>query len=117
MQLNERLWQLTQERFGRSPDQCDDHQLYEALLLLTRALAQDRPAPPGDRKLYYFSAEFLTGKLLSNNLLALGLHQPVRELLAGSVTGEELLAEMDAYWAQAFETEGDLLGIHEEEDE
>ena len=41
----------------------------------------------------------------------------VRELLAGSVTGEELLAEMDAYWAQAFETEGDLLGIHEEEDE
>ena len=26
MQLNERLWQLTQERFGRSPDQCDDHQ-------------------------------------------------------------------------------------------
>ena len=83
MQLNERLWQLTQERFGRSPDQCDDHQLYEALLLLTRALAQDRPAPPGDRKLYYFSAEFLTGKLLSNNLLALGLHQPVRELLAG----------------------------------
>ena len=77
MQLNERLWQLTQERFGRSPDQCDDHQLYEALLLLTRALAQDRPAPPGDRKLYYFSAEFLTGKLLSNNLLALGLHQPL----------------------------------------
>ena len=47
MQLNERLWQLTQERFGRSPDQCDDHQLYEALLLLTRALAQDRPAPRG----------------------------------------------------------------------
>ena len=43
--------------------------------------------------------------------------QLVRELLAGSVTGEELLAEMDAYWAQAFETEGDLLGIHEEEDE
>lgn len=43
--------------------------------------------------------------------------QLVRELLAGSVTGEELLAEMDAYWTQAFETEGDLLGIHEEEDE
>lgn len=43
--------------------------------------------------------------------------QLVRELLAGSLTGEELLAEMDAYWTQAFETEGDLLGIHEEEDE
>ena len=83
MQLNEQLWQLTQERFGRSPDQCSDRQLYEALLLLTRQLAQDRPAPAGERKLYYFSAEFLMGKLLSNNLLALGLHAQVRELLSG----------------------------------
>ena len=43
--------------------------------------------------------------------------QLVRELRAGSLTGEELLAEMDAYWTQAFETEGDLLGIHQEEDD
>ena len=83
MQLNEQLWQMTQERFGCAPDQCDDRQLYEALLLLTRRLAQDRPAPTGGRKLYYFSAEFLMGKLLSNNLLALGLHEPVKQLLAG----------------------------------
>ena len=34
---------------------------------------------------------------------------------AGSVTGEELLAEMDAYWTQAFETEGDLIGMEDEE--
>ena len=38
MQLKERLFQLTQERYHLTPDQCDDHQLYEALLLLTRAL-------------------------------------------------------------------------------
>ena len=82
MQLNEQLWQMTQERFGCAPDQCDDRQLYEALLLLTRRLAQDRPAPAGGRKLYYFSAEFLMGKLLSNNLLALGLYEPVKKLLA-----------------------------------
>ncbi|OUQ78621.1 glycogen/starch/alpha-glucan phosphorylase [Flavonifractor sp. An100] len=83
MQLNEQVFQLTQERFGRSPDQCDDHQLYEALLLLTRRMAEQRPAPQGERKLYYFSAEFLVGKLLSNQLLALGLYQEVKELLAG----------------------------------
>lgn len=83
MELNEQVFQLTQERFGRSPDQCDDRQLYEALLLLTRRLAQQRPAPEGERKLYYFSAEFLVGKLLSNNLLALGLYEPVKEMLAG----------------------------------
>ena len=82
MQLNEQLYQLTQRHFGRSPDQCDDKQLYQALLLLTGQMAQDRPAPAGEKKLYYFSAEFLMGKLLSNNLLALGLHDQARELLA-----------------------------------
>ena len=82
MQLNEQLWQLTQDRFGRAPDQSSDRQLYEALLLLTRRMAQDRPAPDGGKKLYYFSAEFLMGKLLSNNLLALGLHAEVKQLLS-----------------------------------
>ena len=81
MQLKEQLWELTRERFGCGPDQCDDHQLYEALLLLCSRLAAQRPAPEGARKLYYFSAEFLVGKLLSNNLLALGIYDQVREML------------------------------------
>ena len=82
MQLKEQLFQTTQARFGSAPDQCDDHQLYEALLILARNMSQDRPAPKGDRKLYYFSAEFLMGKLLSNNLLALGIHGQVKDLLS-----------------------------------
>ena len=82
MRLNEQLSQLTQERFGLQPRQCDGRQLYEALLLLTRRAAQNRPAPAGERKLYYFSAEFLMGRLLSNNLLALGLYGEAKELLA-----------------------------------
>ena len=82
MELNEHLAQITRERFGLTPEQCDRRRLYEALLLLTRALARDRPAPAGGRKLYYFSAEFLTGKLLSNNLLALGVYGQAKELLA-----------------------------------
>ena len=81
MQLKEQFFQLTQERFGRAPDQCSDQQLYEALLLLTRGRSEDRPAPQGERKLYYFSAEFLLGKLLTNNLLALGLYDQVQEML------------------------------------
>ena len=81
MELRERFSQLTRERFGRAPEQCGDRQLYEGLLLLTRQLAQDRPAPGGERKLYYFSAEFLLGRLLTNNLLALGLYDQARELL------------------------------------
>ncbi len=45
-------------------------------------LSQARPAPAGERKLYYFSAEFLIGKLLSNNLLALGIFDEVSKVLA-----------------------------------
>ncbi len=82
MDLKTQLEQITQQRFNLIPDRCTDRQLYEALLVLTRQLAQERPAPAGERKLYYFSAEFLVGKLLDNNLLALGLRDQARELLA-----------------------------------
>ena len=81
MALRDQLRDLTRARFGREPDQCGDRQLYEALLTLCRDLARDRPAPEGERKLYYFSAEFLLGKLLSNQLLALGLRDEVKGYL------------------------------------
>ena len=82
MELRDQLTQITRERFDLAPEQCSDRQLYEALLTLTRRLAESRPAPEGTRKLYYFSAEFLMGKLLDNNLLALGVHCQVQELLS-----------------------------------
>ena len=80
-EIKQKLAALTTERFACQPDACTDAQLYHALLALTQQLAAGRPAPAGERKLYYFSAEFLMGKLLSNNLLALGLFGPVRALL------------------------------------
>ena len=82
-EIKQKLAALTAARFGCQPDGCTDAQLYHALLALTQQLAAGRPAPAGERKLYYFSAEFLMGKLLSNNLLALGLFDQVRELLDG----------------------------------
>ena len=81
MELKQQLSAIANARFGCGPEECTDAQLYQALLALTQQLAAGRPAPKGPRKLYYFSAEFLMGKLLSNNLLALGLFEPVRALL------------------------------------
>ena len=81
MELKQQLSAITNARFGCGPEECTDAQLYQALLALTQQLAAGRPAPKGPRRLYYFSAEFLMGKLLSNNLLALGLFEPVRALL------------------------------------
>ena len=40
MQLQEEISRLTRQHFDRAPDQCDDHQLYQALLILARQRAQ-----------------------------------------------------------------------------
>lgn len=89
-ELKEQLLKTTQELFAITPERCNDQQLYEALLTLTQRMAQKCPANNTGRKLYYFSAEFLVGKLLSNNLLALGIFEEVKELLASM--GHELSA-------------------------
>ena len=95
MEWKERFYQLTRERFDRSPDQCGDRQLYLALMLLARELSANRPAPETGRKLYYFSAEFLMGKLLSNTLLALGIRDSVRETLLAMGRDLNVIEELE----------------------
>ena len=59
-----------------------DAELYTALLKLVHEKSQQHVKPATGRKLYYISAEFLIGKLLSNNLINLGLYDDVRDTLA-----------------------------------
>ncbi len=61
---------------------CTDRQLYEALLTLVNDMAKEKETQEGKKKVYYISAEFLIGKLLSNNLINLGIYEDVREILA-----------------------------------
>ena len=81
MDVKTRLQEITRSRYGQGLSLCSDRQLYCALLQYTQELSQGRPAPVGERKLYYFSAEFLIGKLLSNNLLAFGIYDEVKRAL------------------------------------
>ena len=74
MDVKQRMQELARAKYGLELAQCGDEQLYHVLLQLTQELSQSRPAPAGARKLYYFSAEFLIGKLLSNNLLLSLIH-------------------------------------------
>lgn len=62
-------------------EQCSYEELYTALLAIVDEESKKRIAPVKGRKLYYISAEFLIGKLLSNNLINLGLYDIVKELL------------------------------------
>ena len=83
MDIKSRLAEIAQAKYKLELSQCSQSQLYYVLLQLTQELCARRPAPVGERKLYYFSAEFLMGKLLSNNLLALGIYEEVSHLLSG----------------------------------
>lgn len=57
-------------------------ELYCALLRTVNKMAEQKTAAPSKKKLYYISAEFLIGKLLSNNLINLGIYEEVKQLLA-----------------------------------
>lgn len=62
--------------------QCSNEELYAALLELVQEEAAKKESNAGKKKVYYISAEFLIGKLLSNNLINLGLYDEVRRILA-----------------------------------
>ena len=80
MSFTETLQSLT----GKLLADCTDQELYLALLELVRQKSADRVQPVTGRKLYYISAEFLIGKLLSNNLINLGLYDEARSALAAA---------------------------------
>ena len=61
---------------------CTDLELYDALLQIVQEMAKEKEAEEGKKKIYYISAEFLIGKLLSNNMINLGIYDEVKELLA-----------------------------------
>ena len=68
--------------FGKSLKACDEHELYIVLLNMTKDLSSVTEPIHGQKKVYYISAEFLIGKLLSNNLINLGIYDKVEEILA-----------------------------------
>ena len=69
---------------GKPIENCTNRELYEALLTMVQQEACARTAETEKKKVYYISAEFLIGKLLSNNLINLGWYDEIREILAAA---------------------------------
>ena len=88
MNLETNLSQITREMYGKSIGETDDKEIYYAILSLCKNILGATPVISGDKKIYYISAEFLIGKLLSNNLINLGIYDKLEEILR--TNGKEL---------------------------
>ena len=88
MNLEQQLTELTKEMYGKEVKDCTDAELYYAILKLSKNLMAATAPITGDKKIYYISAEFLIGKLLSNNLINLGVYDKLDEILKAN--GKEL---------------------------
>ena len=74
--------ELLEQKCGNNIAACTNEQLYYGLLGIVKDLAKEKESQEGKKKIYYISAEFLIGKLLSNNLINLGIYDEVAEMLA-----------------------------------
>ena len=70
-------------------------EIYYALLAYTKERLKETPDITGDKKVYYISAEFLIGKLLSNNLINLGIYDEAAELLEKNGKKLSAIEEME----------------------
>lgn len=79
--MEKKLTMWLEENVGKGIGEATDKEIYTALLCITKDTMKGLKKNKGNRKLYYISAEFLIGKLLSNNLINLGLFEETKEVL------------------------------------
>lgn len=81
MSVKTNLEAVAQKMYGKAIKELDDSQLYIAILNMTKEMMEGKGTIKGSKKVYYISAEFLIGKLLSNNLLNLGIYEELEAVL------------------------------------
>ncbi len=82
MTLEERLNGWTERLYRKNIGSCSGQELYYSILNVTKELMAEKPVISGKKKVYYISAEFLIGKLLSNNLINLQIYEEMERILA-----------------------------------
>ena len=81
MSVKTNLEAVAQKMYGKAVKELEDKQLYFAILNMTKDMMKDKGVIKGTKKIYYISAEFLIGKLLSNNLINLGIYDELEAAL------------------------------------
>ena len=76
-----KLEMLVSEKLGKAISESSNQEIYQALMTVVQDMAEQKESNEGKKKVYYVSAEFLIGKLLSNNMINLGIYDEVKEML------------------------------------
>ena len=71
-------------KYNKTIEKCSNEEIYYAHFDMTKQMEEDKVSNEGKKKLYFISAEFLIGKLLSNNMINLGIYEDVRKMLAAN---------------------------------
>ena len=95
LNLEKVLEEQTQKGYGKSIAQCTNKELYYSLLQLSKQLMEVSEPIEGEKKIYYISAEFLIGKLLSNNLINLGIYDKLEDILAKNGKSLSVIEEVE----------------------
>ena len=76
--------EIITQALGKEIAEASNEEIYDALLSVVEEMAEKKERTDGKKKLYYISAEFLIGKLLSNNMINLGIYKEVKAVLEAS---------------------------------
>lgn len=82
LNMENQLIKLANDTWGKSIDACTEQEMYSLVMQFTKQMTRLSDEIDGEKKLYYISAEFLIGKLLSNNLINLGIYSQMEEVLS-----------------------------------
>lgn len=95
LNMEGQLEDVAQSLFGKSLAQLSDQETYYTVLTYTKRLMAVSDTNEGEKKIYYISAEFLIGKLLSNNLINLGVYDKIDEILKKNGKNLSVIEEVE----------------------
>ena len=93
--LEDQLNEIANDLYGKPVDDLTDHETYYVVLSVVKRILSVSDRIEGEKKVYYVSMEFLLGKLLSSNLINLGIYKKMREILASKGKDLTVLEELE----------------------
>ncbi len=95
LNMEQQLMEVAKEMFGKSLAELTDQETYYTVLAYTKRVMSVSDTNEGEKKIYYISAEFLIGKLLSNNLINLGIYDKIDQILKNNGKNLSLIEEIE----------------------